>query len=290
MNTNMNGEPRLLALMGLGPHGFHKIAYAEWGDAASPRVLVCVHGLTRNGRDFDKLAQALAGRYRITCPDVAGRGQSDWLPVKTDYGYPLYLADMAALVARLGAEQIDWVGTSMGGIIGMMLAAMPNSPIRRMVLNDVGPLIPKAAIERIGSYVGRDPLFPDLAAGEAYFREVAAPFGRLSDAEWRHLTLHSLREDKAGGFRLRYDPAIGDAFHVPDIKDVDMWPIWDRVRCPILLIRGAESDLLLRATAEEMTRRGPKARLVEFAQCGHAPALMAPEQIAAIRDFLAEGG
>ncbi len=258
MSTDMNGEPRLLALKGLGPHGFHKLAYAEWGDAASPRVLVCVHGLTRNGRDFDKLAQALAGRYRVACPDVAGRGRSDWLPVKTDYGYPLYLSDMAALVARLGTEQVDWVGTSMGGIIGMMLAAMPNSPIRRMVINDVGPLIPKAAIERIGSYVGRDPLFPDLAAAEAYFREVAAPFGRLSDTEWRHLTVHSLREDKAGGFRLRYDPAIGDAFRVPDIKDVDMWPIWDQIRCPILLIRGRSPTCCCARRRRRWRAAGPR--------------------------------
>jgi pimeloyl-ACP methyl ester carboxylesterase len=280
--------PRLLALKSLGPHGFHKLAYAEWGEPSNTNLLVCVHGLTRNGRDFDALAQALAGRYRIACPDVAGRGRSDWLPVKTDYGYPVNLADMAALIARLGGETVDWVGTSMGGIFGMMLAAMPNSPIRRMVLNDVGPFIPKAAIERIGSYVGRDPLFADIEAAEAYFRQVAAPFGRLSDAEWRHLTIHSLRAEKGGGFRPHYDPAIGDAFHVPEIKDVDLWAIWDNIRCPVLTIRGAESDLLLRETAEEMTRRGPKARLVEFAHCGHAPALMAPEQITAIRDFLAE--
>jgi pimeloyl-ACP methyl ester carboxylesterase len=288
MDADQQTAPRLLDLKALGPHGFHKLAYTEWGEATSRRVLVCVHGLTRNGRDFDALAEALMDRYRVACPDMVGRGRSEWLPVKTDYGYPLYVADMAALLARLGAQEIDWVGTSMGGIIGMMIASLPGNPIRKLVLNDIGGLIPKAASERIGSYVGRDPLFPDVAAAEAYFREVAAPFGRLSDAEWRHFTLHSLREAEGGGFRLHYDPAIGDAFRVPDIKDIALWPFYDKIECPVLLIRGAESDLLLRETAEEMTRRGPKAKLVEFAHCGHAPALMAPEQIAAIRDFLAE--
>jgi pimeloyl-ACP methyl ester carboxylesterase len=287
MDTHQRTAPRLLDLKALGPHGFHKLAYAEWGEATSRRVLVCVHGLTRNGRDFDALAQAMADRYRVACPDMPGRGRSDWLTVKTDYAYPLYVSDMAALVARLGATEVDWVGTSMGGIIGMMIAALPGNPIRRLVLNDVGGLVTKASLERIGSYIGRDPLFPDVAAAEAYFRKVAAPFGPLSDAEWRHLTSHSLREAEGGGFRLHYDPAIGDAFRVPEIKDLPLWAFWDQIKCPVLLIRGADSDLLLRETAEEMTRRGPKAKLVEFAGVGHAPALMAPEQIAAIRDFLA---
>jgi pimeloyl-ACP methyl ester carboxylesterase len=285
----MTEGPRLLSLRALDQKGFHRLAYAEWGDPRNPRALVCVHGLTRNGRDFDPLAQTLAADYLIACPDVAGRGRSDWLAVKSDYGYPQYAADMAALIARLGVEEIDWVGTSMGGLIGMMLAAMPNTPIRRMVLNDVGPFIPRAALERIGSYVGADPHFADQAAADAYIRETAAPFGRLSDAEWHHLTIHSIREDPAGGWRLRYDPAIAEPFRIPEIKDVDLWPIWDAIRCPVLVLRGLNSDLLLPETMAEMTKRGPKARAVEFPGCGHAPALMAPEQIAVIRDYLAEG-
>ncbi|HTS52871.1 MAG TPA: alpha/beta hydrolase [Burkholderiales bacterium] len=269
----------------LGPRGFHRTAYYEWGDAANPRVVVCVHGLTRNGRDFDDLAQALAPRFRVLCPDVAGRGSSEWLSHKPDYGYPLYLSDMAALIARTGAERVDWVGTSMGGLIGMMLTGLPGNPIRRLLLNDVGPFIPKAALERLAAYVGKAPRFATLDALGLYLRTVMAPFGRLTDQQWRHLTEHSSRRYDDGTFGVCYDPAIGDAF-AGELRDVVLWPVWDAISCPTLVLRGKESDLLLRATAEEMTRRGPKARLVEFDHVGHAPALMAEDQIAVVREFL----
>ena len=270
----------------IGPHGFHRVAYSEWGGPDNRSVLMCVHGLTRNGRDFDFLAAALEDRYRVVCPDVAGRGRSDWLGNPEDYNNPQYVADMAALIARLGVDSVDWLGTSMGGLMGMMMAAMLGAPIRRLVLNDVGPWIPKSALERIGGYVGLDPHFDDMAGVEAYHRDVHASFGPLTDAQWAHLAVHNTRQREDGGCGLGYDPAIGEAFRSNPIQDVDLWALWDAVPCPVLVLRGAESDLLTKEVADEMTTRGPKAALVEFEDCGHAPALMAPDQIDAVRRWL----
>lgn len=270
----------------LGPHGFHRLAYVEWpGPPGAPTVL-CVHGLTRNGRDFDFLAAALAERYRVVCPDMPGRGRSAWLPHPEDYAFPVYLADIAQLLARLDVAQIDWVGTSMGGIIGILLAALPGAPIRRLVLNDVGAVIAAEGLGRIAGYVGQDPSFPDLAALEAVLRRVAAPFGPLSDAEWRHLALYSARRRPDGSLGLAYDPHIGDALRQAPAQDIDLWAQWDAIACPTLVLRGAESDLLRAADAAAMTRRGPRARVVELAGIGHAPALMAADQIALVQQFL----
>jgi pimeloyl-ACP methyl ester carboxylesterase len=270
----------------LGPHGFHRVRYHEWGDAANPHVVVCVHGLTRNGRDFDALAERLASRARVLCPDVVGRGSSDWLPHPEDYGYPLYLSDMAALVARTGAERVDWVGTSMGGLIGMLLASQPNNPIRRLVVNDVGPFIPKAALERIALYVGQAPRFDSIDASEAYLRKVCSPFGPLTDAQWRHLALHSTRRLDDGGYASAYDPAIANAFRTA-ITDVDLWPVWRAVVPPVLVTRGAQSDLLLADTARRMIDTAPRgSELIEFEGIGHAPMFMAEDQIQAVEAFL----
>ena len=278
------------AFLGLGPHGFHKVSYGERGPAGADRTVVCVHGLTRNGRDFDPLAMGLEANFRVVCPDVVGRGDSDWLVHKEDYGYPQYMADMAALIARLATNDVYWVGTSMGGLIGMMLAAQPNSPIRRLVMNDIGPFIPKAAAERIGSYVGNAPDFASIADAEAYLRQVHAGFGDLTEGQWRHLAEHSVRR-KGEGYRLHYDPAIGHAFRGDgEATDIDLWPVWDAVNCPVLVLRGAQSDTLLAATAQEMTARGPKAQLKTIEGVGHAPALMDDQQIALVRDWLMKGG
>lgn len=273
------------SVLGLGPHGFHRIAYTEWGEPSAPRTLFCVHGLTRNGRDFDRLAAALAERWHVICPDVAGRGRSDWLPVAA-YNNAQYLADMNALIARVGAKEIDWLGTSMGGLLGMQLAAQANTPIRRLVMNDIGPYIPKAALERIADYVGQDPRFATLEELEAYLRRVHAPFGPMSDQDWRHLALQGYRRREGGGFGLAYDPAIGQAFRANGLKDVDLWPVWDAVRCPVLVLHGAESDLLLSDTTAEMGRRGPRANVVDIPGVGHAPALVAETMIALVRDWL----
>ena len=269
----------------LSPHGFHRLGYYEWGDPANSKVLICVHGLTRNGRDFDDIARALSSEYRVLCPDMPGRGKSEWLTHTEDYAYPVYCADMAALIARSGAETVDWIGTSMGGVIGMLLAAQPNSPIRKLVINDVGPFIPKASLERLSTYVGKPVSYDSFEAFEQYIRVVSASFGPLTDAQWRHLTETTARRKADGRWETNYDPAIALPFTKP-IADVVLWPYWDQVRSPTLLLRGKESDLLLGETAHDMTMRGPKAKLVEFAGIGHAPMLMAQSQIAVVRDFL----
>jgi pimeloyl-ACP methyl ester carboxylesterase len=274
----------------LGSKGFHRMHYVDWGDPNAERVVICVHGLTRNGRDFDFLAQALLPDFRVVCPDVVGRGKSDWLYAKEDYAYPQYCADMAALIARITAggksRKIYWVGTSMGGIIGMLLASRPKTPIERLVLNDVGTVIPGAALARIATYVGKDPRFKSLRELEAYKRMVSAPFGPQTDAQWRHLAETGAKQHEDGAWGLRYDPGIGVPFQQAVLADVDLWQYWDTIACPTLLMRGAQSDLLLKETAAAMTRRGPKPGLVEFEGVGHAPMLMADDQIKLVRDFL----
>jgi len=273
--------------LGLSMHGFHQVAYTEWGAPGEGQVLICVHGLTRTGRCFDFLAQALEDRYRVACPDMPGRGKSHWFPNPALYRPPAYLADLNVLIARMDTAEVDWVGTSMGGILGMMLAAQPNTPIRKLVVNDVGPFIDKAALARIGGYIGLDPTFRSLEALEAYLREVHAPFGPLTDAQWRHLAIHSARRDEpAEVWRLHYDPALAKPFREDSAEDVDLWAVWEAITCPVLIIRGADSDILLHETAEEMLTRGPGAELVELPGIGHAPALMDPAQIAVIRDWL----
>ena len=267
--------------------GLHRLAYLEWGDARNPEVLVCVHGLTRCARDFDNLSRALCERYRVVCPDVAGRGDSDWLADPMLYVIPQYVQDMVTLIARLDVERVHWVGTSLGGLIGMALAAQKDSPVSRLVLNDAGPVIAKAALERIGQYLGAAPSFPSIEAAEKVIRATAAPFGSHTDAEWRFLTEVVLRKNADGSYRFHYDPKIAEAYRqqMPD-KDIEQWPVWEAVRCPTLVIRGAQSDLLSKATAEEMTRSGPRAKLVELPGIGHAPTLLHADQIALVREFL----
>ncbi|MBI2256411.1 MAG: alpha/beta hydrolase [Proteobacteria bacterium] len=276
---------RQKSFQGLSPAGFHNIAYTEWGDPTASRTIVCCHGLTRNGRDFDVLAGRLAKHARVICPDIVGRGRSDWLRDPTHYGYPQYCADMNALIARLDVAELDWIGTSMGGLIGMTLAAQAGTPIRHLVINDVGPFVPKAALLRISDYVGLDNRFSSLAAVETHLRKVLAPFGPLTDAQWQHLVAHGHRQRPDGTFGLAYDPAIAVNVKMA-VQDWDLWPVWDRLAVPTLLLRGADSDLLLPQTAEDMTQRGPRARLVTWPGIGHAPALMAPDQIGLIEEWL----
>jgi len=277
---------RSAAVSCLSPLGFHRMVYRDWGAAVAPAVL-CVHGLTRNGRDFDWLATALETDRRVVCPDVVGRGASDRLALPEPYAIPQYAADMATLIAALDVRELDWVGTSMGGLIGMALAAQPGTPIRRMVINDVGPFIPKAALERIGQYVGADWRFADLDAAEAHMRRAYAPFGNLSDAQWRELTRNSVRQAEDGMLVPDYDPGIAAPYRAGPIADVDLWGLWDRISCPVLVLRGANSDLLLPETLAQMRRRGPRrVDVLEFPDCGHAPALMDPSQIGPVRDWL----
>lgn len=272
----------------LGPHGLHRMAYTEWGDPANPKVLVCVHGLTRNGRDFDVLANALAEDYRVVCPDIVGRGGSDRLLFPDDYALPTYASDVMALIARLGVDAVHWLGTSMGGLIGMFLASLPGSPITRLVLNDVGPVIAIDALRRIGAYLGKAPDFADLIEAEAYVRTVCAPFGALSDAQWRFMTVVGTRAREGGGFEMNYDRAIAQPYHNAylDAKDISLWPLYDAIRCPTLVLRGAQSDILPHETAVEMGLRGPRATVVEVPNVGHAPMFLEEGQVRIVQDFL----
>jgi pimeloyl-ACP methyl ester carboxylesterase len=268
-----------------GPDGNYGLSYADWGSPDAARTIICVHGLTRNGRDFDHLATVLQDHARVICPDMVGRGMSDPLRDPEQYALPTYVAHMLQLLDQLQLRQVDWVGTSMGGLIGMGVAAS-GAPIRRLVLNDIGPFIPKAALERINTHLGLSLSFASLKALEAHLREIHAGFGPLSDAEWRHLAEHSASRREDGTFRLSYDQRLAEPMKRGPLADVDLWPVWDQVRCPVLVLRGTQSELLLAATAEEMTRRGPGAEVVEIDGTGHAPALMAKDQIAIVRDWL----
>jgi pimeloyl-ACP methyl ester carboxylesterase len=327
--------PRLRRFQSLGPREFHEIAYAEWGDPYSPRLVFCVHGFNRNGRDFDALAASLADRCHVVCMDAAGRGASEWLTRKSDYNYWQYLSDAAQLLARVTAplppppplppapqkrrrrffgkapeaeahapsgtveiqKEISWIGTSMGGLLGMMLAAKPNTPIRRLVLNDVGALVPWSALLRMkGAQKSLNVTFSTFEEVEAHLREVCVDFGPLSDEQWREVARHGAMRQDDGSLALSYDPAIithmrpgsvpGVDFGSEFLSGIDLWPTYDKISCPTLLLRGSLSDLLLKKTADEMTRRGPKAEVVEFEGMGHAPWLMAEDQIGIVRDFL----
>ena len=286
----MTIAPRLNHVQCLGAHGLRRMAYWEWGDAANPRVLVCVHGLARQARDFDTLARAMSAEYRVVCADVVGRGQSDWLANASGYQIPAYVADMVTLLARLNAQTVHWVGTSMGGLIGLGLASLPQSPISKLVLNDVGPTIQFEALVRIGNYLGQPLRWNTLDEAADYLHTISASFGPHTRDQWLALSRPMLRPD-GDGFKLHYDPAIALPFKAitPEIVSAGealTWAAFDAIRCPTLLLRGADSDLLKRETAHAMTQRGPMARLVEFTGVGHAPTLVADDQVAVVREFL----
>lgn len=283
-------EPRRRSVQCASPAGLHRIAYREWGDARNRDVLVCVHGLTRSSRDFDELARALCAQFRVVCPDVAGRGESDRLADPELYTWAQYVADMVTLIARLDVEAVNWLGTSMGGLVGMALAALPGNPVEKLVLNDAAPVIGRAALERIGTYVGQDRRFESFEEGEKYVRAISAPFGPHSDAQWRFLAETWLRRQEDGSWRPHYDTRIAEAYRasMPE-KDLELWPLYDAVRCPTLLVRGEHSDVVSHQAAAEMTRRGPKAKVAEIRGVGHAPTLLHSDQIAVVRDFLLQG-
>ncbi|HEY8069741.1 MAG TPA: alpha/beta hydrolase [Burkholderiales bacterium] len=313
-------SPSRGSFLSLSPGGFHRIAYLDWGNPASDHVVVCVHGLARNSRDFDYLARELASDCRVVCVDVVGRGDSEWLADKSDYSFSTYLTDAAALIARISApaapaafgavrtfrsrrgaapalKRIDWLGTSMGGLIGMLLAAKPGSPIRRLVLNDVGPFISWGSLYRLKGYVAGVSSFGSPAEVESHLREVLSQFGPLTDEQWRHLAEHSVYDAGEGRLRLRYDPGIGDTMRggradpefplgLNFLAGIDLWGTWAEIRCPTLVLRGAESDVLSHETLVQMQASRPGVEAVEFAGTGHAPALMSYDQIAAVKEFL----
>ncbi len=277
--------PRSRHIDALSPHGFARVAYHEWGKPDNPRVVICVHGLARTGRDFDVLGEALAATHRVLAVDLPGRGASDWLADPNDYTFPTYLAAMTALIARSGADEVAWVGTSLGGLLGIVMAAQADTPVTRLVVNDVGPVIEAVALERIGSYVGQDPSFATFAEIATYVRAISAPFGALSDAQWDHLVQTSVAQRPDGRWRMHYDPGIAVPFRAAPAPP-DLWPLWDAIACPTLVLRGVDSDLLSAATAIAMGARGPRPKVVTFEGVGHAPMLLSQEQVGPVCQFL----
>ena len=263
-----------------------EIHYVEWGEASKPK-LVMWHGLARTGRDFDDLAAALARDWNIVAPDTIGRGLSQWSPKPDEeYCYDFYSGLATAFLDALGWRSFDWVGTSMGGAIAIRAAAGPLAGrIQKIVLNDMGPEINPAAVERIRSYAGKPPRFERVSELEAYLRQIYTPYGWLSDAQWRRMTETSARRLPDGGVTTHYDPNMVMQFtHHPD--DNLQWEQWRKIECPILCLRGEASDLLLKETAAKMPQENPRCRVVEVKGCGHAPALNVPEQIRLVEDFL----
>jgi len=288
-------EAKIKSVQCLSLAGLHRMAYKEWGDEGNPNVLVCVHGVTRVSDDFDSMARALASDYRVICPDVVGRGRSDWLKNPQLYRIPQYVSDMVTLLARVldqgAAQKIDWFGTSMGGLIGLGLASLPDNPIRKLVLNDIGPVLAPAALQRIGDYIGQDLRFDTFEDGAKFIRDVSASFGQHTEQEWHKLATDVLRQDKDGKWVRHYDMGLSLPFRsaTPESAAADeamLWAAYDAIACPTLLVRGADSDLLTRETAAVMTQRGPKATLVEIANVGHAPTFTHDDQIAIARKFL----
>ena len=294
-------EPTLNYVSCPDASGGHRMAWWQWGHPAAGHVVLCVHGLSRQGRDFDVLARALCARggdsVRVVCPDVVGRGQSDWLKDPMGYQVPNYAADMLLLINQLQPATLDWVGTSMGGLIGLVVCGQPGLPlpvpVRRLVLNDVGPTIQWEAIQRIGAYLGQPVRFQTLEQAADVLWTISASFGPHTREQWLALTRHMLKPagDPAGGFVLHYDPAIAVPFGAVTQEsaaqgEATLWHLYDHIKARTLLTRGAQSDLLSHATALAMTQRGPKARLLEFAGVGHAPTFVADDQVLAVADFL----
>ena len=278
-------EPKLRHVTCASPLGLHRIGYAEWGAPDAP-VLLCVHGLTRNGRDFDVLAERLATRYRVVCPDMIGRGRSDFAVDVSQYELTQYIADCITLIARLDVEELTWLGTSMGGVIGMIMASIPRNAIRRLILNDIGPVVGVSGAGRIAADIGDDPTFTDFAHGERVLRQRMSEFGPHSDEQFRVLSRNYVVQ-RDGRWTFHYDPRVGQAFKVATTKPAPpLWAVYDAIKCPVGVLRGGVSDVLAADTAAEMTGRGPRAELIELPGIGHAPTLIADDQIAAIERLL----
>ena len=267
-----------------GGEGTHQLAYYEWPNSSSQKTIIGVHGLTRNGRDFDFFAEECAKDYRVLCPDVPGRGRSEWLKDKSWYHYGTYVADMIYFFEKLQLKNISWVGTSMGGLIGMVMAATYPEYVKKLVMNDIGPFIPESALKRLGEYVGKEVAFDTMEEAEKYLRSILAPWSITDPLHWQHMAEHSFRQS-AGKYVLNYDPDIKQAFF--SVKgDLDMWDLWAQVKCPVLILRGATSDLLTNATAQRMKASRPGVQLIEFPNIGHAPSLMPQEQIQQVKAWL----
>jgi pimeloyl-ACP methyl ester carboxylesterase len=263
------------------------MAVHEWGDAKNSRVVICAHGLSRNGRDFDVLADALASDCRVLCPDVPGRGESDWFASADHYTIPHYIQAINVMLTDLGVSTYDWVGTSMGGLIGMVMAATPGSKMRRFVINDIGPVIERASLDRIASYVGKTPLFPTYMSLFEAVQPINVTFGPLTDEQKHHMVKTSVQERADGQWEFKTDPKIGDAFRAGLAQpSADMWPLWGAIKQPILILRGVNSDLLSAETLEKMVATHPDAKAITIADTGHAPMIMDEPTVAAVKQFL----
>jgi len=272
------------------PGGLHRMAYHEWApapDRINGRTAVCVHGLTRNGRDFDTLARRLAASgYRVVCPDLAGRGRSARLSDPRQYQVGQYLTDCVTLIARLDTDRVDWIGTSLGGLVSLVLASLPGHPIERMVINDIGPEIDPAGLERIRGYVGDTRVHADFDAAEASLRRTMASFGRHDDAAFRCLSEHYFIDAAGGGLTAHYDPAIAKGIHADQGDPPTLWPAWEAIDVPVLVLRGAASDILSSQTLQRMRNSGPHCQAVEFDEVGHAPTLINEDQVRAVLEWL----
>ena len=280
-------KPRHRTFRALGPSGLHNLHYTEFGRRDSARVVICAHGYSGNARDFDFLARALARDARVICIDIAGRGESDWLATPLAYHFGQFLSDINELVSHLGAKKVDWVGTSMGGLLGMLLASQPASPVRTLVMNDIGAFVPMDALRAIARNLEAPESFASLEEVEAHMRHTHREWGEITDAQWKHFAAHGSRPVESGGFRLHFDPKITRLLTpFPLAPGVFLWDAWYRVSCDVLLLRGEESTIFPESVARTMVQVKPDARLVEIPGCGHAPSLMASSQIAIVRDFL----
>lgn len=284
-------QPQIKSVQCLSPAGLHKMAYKEWGDPANPNVLVCVHGVTRISDDFDNIARELCESYRVICPDIVGRGRSDWLSDSRYYTIRQYISDMVVLLARLNVDKVDWVGTSMGALMAMELAAMPNNPIRKLVINDIGPTLDKISLSTIGNYIGQELHFPTFADAETYIRAISISFGPHTEEQWHTLATSVLRQMADGQWTRHYDLSLAEAFKDAYFANAEatenmLWAAYDAITAPTLLLRGGNSGLLTEQTAKAMTERGPKAKLIELPGIGHAPTLMQEDQIAIVKNFL----
>jgi pimeloyl-ACP methyl ester carboxylesterase len=275
---------------GLGFHGFHRVHYLDWGDESKfdeQETLLCVHGITRNCRDFDYFASKMCKDYRVVCPDVVGRGDSDHLATAEGYNYLQYNADMNALIARIDTKCVNWVGTSMGGIIGMVLASQAQTPIKRLVINDIGPEVSRDALLSLSENLKLHGEFDSLKETEQYLRKIYHEFAPMTDEDWEEMTLHSSRRTKQGTWRLKFDEGVGKAFRESiNYLNVDMWDTWEQIKCPVLLLRGKNSQFLTEDVASKMLRSGPSTQLVEFDDTGHTPTLRNDHQVDIIAEWL----
>ena len=282
-------EPRHLSWRTLGPGGWHALHATDWGREKNKRVVVCVHGYSGNGRDFDWLARDLASNARVICPDIAGRGESAWLSNAYAYNFPQLLSDLRAMLVQVGAPKVEWVGTSMGGLLGLLLASESNSPISRLVLNDVGAFVPGDALREIASNLKAPKSFASMEALTAHLKRTHSDWGSITEQQWAHLARHHARPVD-GRFALHYDPRIASiAQPTPFAPGLSLWSSWYRVRCPVLLIRGERSRIFPREVLDQMLDTKPDTEHAEIAGAGHAPSLMAPDQIARIKTFLLDG-